>query len=107
MKLNKEDHQQYVLNKLIEGTEVIYTPKLDYSDSWFYIHYPFSARASVYIGETFEHPFSFPRFESYVQDKYGILEDEISSLWLQYRKYIRKLSQDIVKKGPNHIDLVI
>ena len=106
MTLNKEEYQKYVLNKLIEGTEVFFTPRLDYSDSWFYIDYHFSTSASVYIGDTFEHPFSFPRFEAYVQDKYGILEDEISPLWLKYRRYVRQLTQEVERMGPNHADLV-
>ena len=40
---NKEEYRRYVLDKLIETTEVIYSPKLDYSDSWFYIHYPYDS----------------------------------------------------------------
>ena len=35
-------YRSYVLNKLIESTEVVYSPKVDYSDSWFHVEYPFN-----------------------------------------------------------------
>ena len=99
-------YQHYVLDKLIESTEVIYSPKLDYSDSWFYIHYPYDLKNSVYIGESFDHPFSFVKFEAYVQDNYGILDDEVSSLWASYRKYVADLSRKVSSSGANDVDLV-
>ena len=100
------EYQQYVLDKLIESTEVIYSPKLDYSDSWFYIQYPYNIHNSVFMGESFDHPFSFVKFEPYVQDNYGITDVEVSSLWQSYKKYIYGLSRDIERRGPTDIDLI-
>jgi len=100
------EYQHYVLDKLIESTEVIYSPKLDYSDSWFYIHYPYDRKNSVYKGESFDHTFSFVKFETYVQDNYGILDNEVSNLWASYRKYVADLSNQVSIKGPNDVDLV-
>ena len=100
------EYQHYVLDKLIEDTEVIYSPKLDYSDSWYFIKYPYHVQKSIFIGESFEHPASPVKFKTYVQDYYGIIDVEVSSLWQSYKKYIYDLSRDIERRGPNDIDLV-
>ena len=100
------NYQHYVLDKLIESTEVIYSPKLDYSDSWFYIEYPFNTKDPVYMEETFSHPFSYIKFEYHVQDKYGILDEEVTLIWKTYKKYINNLCKEIERKGPNNIDLL-
>ena len=99
-------YQHYVLEKLIESTEVIYSPKLDYSDSWFYIQYPYNLHNSVFMGESFDHPFSPVKFERYVEDNYGITETEVPSLWKAYKKYIDGLLREIERRGPNDIDLI-
>ena len=100
------EYHQYVLDKLIESTDVIYSPKLDYSDSWFYVDYPFNSKDPVFVGETFSHPFSYVKFEYYVQDNYGILDNEIPYLWQAYKKYINDLCKEIERKGANDIDLI-
>ena len=33
------------------------------------------------LDESFDHPFSYVKFEYYVQDNYGILDNEVSNLW--------------------------
>ena len=100
---NIGEYQKYVLNKLIESTEVIYSPKLDYSESWFYIQYPYNPPE---INESCAHPFSYVSFNHYVQDKYGILENEGGALWREYKKYVYNLSSEIEKRGSNDIDLI-
>ena len=97
------EYHRYVLDKLIESTEVIYSPKLDYSDSWFYIQYPYNPPE---INESCAHPFSYISFNHYVQERYGILENEVGDLWGEYKKYIYSLSTEIEKRGPNDIDLL-
>jgi hypothetical protein len=100
---NIKEYQKYVLNKLIESTEVIYDSKLDYSDSWFYITYPYNPPE---INESCAHPFSYISFSHYVQERYGILENEVGDLWGEYKKYVYNLSSEIEKRGPNDIDLL-
>ena len=99
-------YRSYVLNKLIESTEVVYSPKLDYSDSWFHVEYPFNPKDPVYMGETFSHPFSYIKFEYHVQENYGILDNEVTVLWQDYKKYINDLCKEIERKGPNDSDLI-
>ncbi len=97
------EYHRYVLDKLIESTEVIYSPKLDYSDGWFYITYPYNPPE---INESCAHPFSYISFSHYVQERYGILENEVGDLWGEYKKYVYNLSSEIEKRGPNDIDLL-
>jgi len=101
---NKEEYHRYVLDKLIETTEVIYSPKLDYSDSWFYIQYPY--QRNPIISESLDHPFSLWEFDVYVQDNYGITKEEVPAVWKAYKKYIFGLSREIERRGPNDVDLV-
>jgi len=97
---NIVEYQKYVLNKLIDSTEVIYSSKLDYSDSWFYIKYPYNPPE---INESLAHPFSYVSFEHYIQDKYGILDKEVTILWESYKKYVWDLSKEIERRGPKDI----
>lgn len=99
------EYHQYVLDKLIQSTEVIYSPKLDYSDSWFFIQYPYQCNQSTNI-KSFDHPFSLSEFDVYVQDNYGITKEEVSAVWKAYKKYIFGLSREIERRGPNDVDLV-
>jgi hypothetical protein len=101
---NKEEYHRYVLDKLIESTEVIYSPKLDYSDSWFFIQYPYQCNPTVIAA--FDHPFSLSEFDVYVQDNYGITKEEVPAVWKAYKKYIFGLSNEIERRGPNNVDLV-
>ena len=101
---NKEEYHRYVLDKLIETTEVIYSPKLDYSDSWFFIQYPY--QCNPIMSESLDHPFSLSEFDVYVQDNYGITKEEVPAVWKAYKKYIFGLSREIERKGPNNVDLV-
>ena len=97
-------YQKYVLNKLIDSTKVIYSSKPEgLTESWFYIHYPYNPPE---INESCAHPFSYVSFNHYVQDKYGILENEVAPLWGEYKKYIYNLSSEIEKRGSNDIDLL-
>lgn len=97
-------YHRYVLDKLIETTEVIYSPKLDYSDSWFFIQYPYQCNPTVIAA--FDHPFSLSEFDVYVQDTYGITKEEVPAVWKAYKKYIFGLSREIERRGPNDVDLV-
>ena len=99
-----EEYHRYVLDKLIETTEVIYSPKLDYSDSWFYIQYPY--QCNPIMSESLDHPFSLSEFDVYVQDTYGITPEEVPAVWKAYKKYIFGLSQEIERRGPADIDLI-
>jgi len=103
---NIVEYHRYVLDKLIESTEVIYSPKLDYSDSWFFIRYPYHVQSYNYMGESFDHPLSKDEFKTYVKDYYGITEEEVTSIWEAYKKYIHSLSRNIERMGPNNVDLV-
>ena len=99
-----EEYHRYVLDKLIETTEVIYSPKLDYSDSWFFIQYPYQTNTS--FRGSFDHPFSLSEFDVYVQDSYGVTKEEVPAVWKAYKKYIFGLSREIERRGTGDIDLI-